>query len=197
MADNGTFPLPYEEIERLVKSLYEPGQAKKISETEATLRVLQRSPQGWQIADALLKSDSEQVRFFGALTLTVKLNADSAELDEDSSEQLLSTLIYHLITKPTSSIATRKVSSTLAQYFTKPISVWTQCIRGLAVSFAVQRPVLDKELDEHPSTWDLVPQFSDDQLLVMLDFAMSLADESKKPSNVAEQVIPDTPSGHT
>jgi hypothetical protein len=173
MADNGTFPLPYEEIERLVKSLYEPGQAKKISETEATLRVLQRSPQG------------------------VKLNADSAELDEDSSEQLLSTLIYHLITKPTSSIATRKVSSTLAQYFTKPISVWTQCIRGLAVSFAAQRPVLDKELDEHPSTWDLVPQFSDDQLLVMLDFAMSLADESKKPSNVAEQVIPDTPSGHT
>jgi hypothetical protein len=82
MASNGAqqpeaFPLPYEEIERLVKSLYEPGQAKKIAQTEATLRVLQRSPQGWQIADALLKSENEQVRFFGALTLTVKLNADS------------------------------------------------------------------------------------------------------------------------
>jgi hypothetical protein len=186
MADHGAFPLPYEEIERLVKSLYEPGQAKKISETEATLRVLQRSPQGWQIADALLKSDNEQVRFFGALTLTVKLNADSAELDEASSEQLLSTLIYHLVSTPTSSSATRKVSSTLAQYFTKPISVWTQSIRSLAVSFAAQRPVLDETLDEHPSIWDLLPQFSDDQLLVMLDFAMSLADESKKPSNVAE-----------
>ena len=79
MASNGaqSFPLPYEEIERLVKSLYEPGQAKKISETEATLRVLQRSPQGWQIANALLKSDDEQVRFFGALTFTIKLNKDS------------------------------------------------------------------------------------------------------------------------
>lgn len=76
MASNGTFPLPYEEIERLVKSIHEPGQAKKIAENEATLRVLQRSPQGWEIADALLKSDNEQVRFFGALTLTVKLNAD-------------------------------------------------------------------------------------------------------------------------
>lgn len=72
-----TFPLGFEEIERLVKSLYEPGQGKKITQTEATLRVLQRSPQGWEIADALLKSDDEQVRFFGALTLTVKLNADS------------------------------------------------------------------------------------------------------------------------
>lgn len=70
-------PLGLDEIERLVKSMYEPGQARKITQTEATLRVLQRSPQGWEIADALLKSSDEQVRFFGALTLTVKLNADS------------------------------------------------------------------------------------------------------------------------
>ncbi|KAF1839035.1 hypothetical protein BDW02DRAFT_564370 [Decorospora gaudefroyi] len=192
MADNvaqqpQAFPLPYEEIERLVKSLYEPGQAKKISETEATLVLLQRSPQGWQIADALLKSDNEQVRFFGALTLTVKLNADSAELDEENSAQLLSTLIHHLVSRPTSSIATRKVSSTLAQYFTKPISVWTQCIRSLAVSFAVQQPVLDDALEGHPSTWDLFPQLSDEQLLTMLDFAMSLADESKKPSKIGDR----------
>lgn len=71
------FPLGLAEIEALVKSLYDPGHAKKISQNEATLRVLQRSPQGWEIADALLKSNDEQVRFFGALTLTVKLNADS------------------------------------------------------------------------------------------------------------------------
>ena len=69
--------MSFTEIEGLVKSLYDPGRGKKISQTEATLRVLQRSPQGWEIADALLKSDDEQVRFFGALTLTVKLNADS------------------------------------------------------------------------------------------------------------------------
>jgi hypothetical protein len=72
-----TFPLGFDEIERLVKSLADPGNAKKISQNEATLRVLQRSPQGWEIADALLKSDDEQVRFFGALTLTIKLNADT------------------------------------------------------------------------------------------------------------------------
>jgi hypothetical protein len=71
------FPLGFDEIEELVKSLYNPGNAKKISQNEATLRILQRSPQGWEIADALLKSNNEQVRFFGALTLTVKLNADS------------------------------------------------------------------------------------------------------------------------
>jgi hypothetical protein len=70
------FPLSFEEIEGLVKTLYDPGHAKKIPETEATLRVLQRSPQGWEIGDALLNSTDENVRFFGALTFTVKLNAD-------------------------------------------------------------------------------------------------------------------------
>lgn len=80
-------------------------------------------------------------------------------------------------------MATRKVSSTLAQYFTKPISVWTQCIRSLAVSLTVQQPVLDDALDSHQSTWDILPQLSDDQLLVLLDFAMNLADETKKLSN--------------
>jgi hypothetical protein len=78
------------------------------------------------------------------------------------------------------------VTSTLAQYFTKPISVWTQCIRSLVVSFAVGQPVLDEALDQHPSTWDLLPRLSDDQLLVLLDFGMSLADEAKKPSNTRE-----------
>jgi hypothetical protein len=87
------------------------------------------------------------------------------------------------VSQPTSSIATRKVNSTLAQYFTKDISVWTQCIRSLAASFAAGQAVLDDALDSHPSIIDLLPQLSDEQLLVLLDFAMNLADEAKKPSN--------------
>jgi hypothetical protein len=88
----------------------------------------------------------------------------------------------HLVSQPSSSIATRKVSSTLAQYFTKTISVWSLCLRSLVVSFAAQSPVLDDALEGHPSTWDLLPQLSDDQILVLLDFAMNLADEAKKLS---------------
>lgn len=42
--------------------------------------------------------------------------------------------------------------------------------------------MLDDALDNHPSTWDLLPQLSDDQILVLLDFAMNLADEAKKLS---------------
>jgi len=181
-----TFPLDFGDIERLVKSLYEPGQAKKISQTEATLRVLQRSPQGWEIADALLKSGDEQVRFFGALTLTVKLNADSAELTEENSQQLLTTLIHHLVSRPTSSSATRKVNSTLAQYFTKPICCWTQCLHSLAASFTVQHPVLDDSLHSFPSMLDILPHLADAQLLILLDFTRNLAEEGKKLPKLPE-----------
>jgi hypothetical protein len=87
------------------------------------------------------------------------------------------------VSQPTSSIATRKVNSTLAQYFTKEISLWTLCIHSLAASFTARQAVLDDALSNHPSIIDLLPQLSDDQLLVLLDFAMNLADEAKKPSN--------------
>ncbi|KAF2637658.1 ARM repeat-containing protein [Massarina eburnea CBS 473.64] len=176
-------PMNLGEIEKLVKTLYDPGHAKKVAETEATLRVLQRSPQGWEIGDALLNNADENVRFFGALTLTVKLNADSAGLSEEDGEQLLAKLIHHLVTHPKKSASQRKLCSTLAQFFTKPISTWSNCIRSLAVSFVLQQPVLDDTLDSHPSVWDIIPQLPDEQLHVLLDFAINLADETKKLSN--------------
>ncbi|KAF3049647.1 hypothetical protein E8E11_007647 [Didymella keratinophila] len=173
MAANGDqqqgFPMSFAEIEGLVKSLYDPGHAKKIAQNEATLRVLQRSPQGWEIADALLKSEDEQVRFFGALTLTVKLNVDSNELSEEHSAQLLSTLIVRL----------QAPSTFEADICVAPSSVATIFFDSNAQT---QQPVLDDGLEGHPATWDLFPQLSDDQILVLLDFAMNLADEAKKLS---------------
>ncbi|KAF2715077.1 ARM repeat-containing protein [Pleomassaria siparia CBS 279.74] len=190
MADRSAqqgFPMAFAEIETLVKTLSNPGNAKDISEAEATLRVLQRSPQGWEIGDALLNSNDEHVRFFGALTFTVKLNSDSAGLDEHDSQQVLYKLIHHLISHPSSSPATRKLCSTLAQYFSKSISTWNLCLRSLAVSFAQQQPVLDDTLSNYPSTFDVLPLLTDDQVHVLLEFAMNLADEVKKLSNVPDR----------
>lgn len=48
--------------------------------------------------------------------------------------------------------------------------------------------MLDDALDNHPSTWDLLPQLSDDQVLILLDFAMNLADEAKKLSTSPKSV---------
>jgi hypothetical protein len=194
MADPATqqlqgLPISLAEVEALVRLLYAPEQGKKIAETEATLRVLQRSPQGWDLADALLQSNDDQVRFFGALTFTVKLNADSATLSEDDSEQLLLKLIHHLVSRPTVSIATKKLCSTLAIYFSKQNTKWTHCVRSLVCSFSCQVPCVDSSLAEMPSTWDILPQLANDQLLCLLEFAMNLADEGKRLSQPAEYVF--------
>ena len=90
---------------------------------------------------------------------------------------------HHLITHPKSSPSRRKLCSTLAQFFTKGFSTWTGCIPSLAASFASMQPVLDDALESSPSAWDTIPQLPDEQLHVLLDFAINLADETKTVSH--------------
>lgn len=64
---------------QLVQTLYQPGSSRGISQVERALQKIQRSPQGWQLADALLQSQIANVRFFGALTFCIKINKDWLE----------------------------------------------------------------------------------------------------------------------
>jgi hypothetical protein len=56
--------------------MYQGGSPDRIKAIEKALQVLQLSNDGWDMADALLASATEQVRFFGALTYQVKINTD-------------------------------------------------------------------------------------------------------------------------
>jgi hypothetical protein len=62
---------------QLVLQLYQPSASQTVAKTQEALQKLQRSPEGWQLANSLLGSQAESVRFFGALTFIVKLNTDS------------------------------------------------------------------------------------------------------------------------
>ncbi|KAL8913434.1 MAG: hypothetical protein Q9171_001727 [Xanthocarpia ochracea] len=66
----------FNEIEKLVQQLYQQNSPQQISQIQNILQTSQRSELGWQLADALLESQDENVRFFGALTFTVKINND-------------------------------------------------------------------------------------------------------------------------
>lgn len=63
---------------QLVLELYQPGHPERIAKIQQALQTLQRSAEGWQLANSLLQSTDEKVQFFGALTFTVKLNTDSS-----------------------------------------------------------------------------------------------------------------------
>lgn len=75
--DGTPVPQTLEDIERLIQRLYKPGKPQVISSIEKHLQWHQRSPNGWNMADALLRSTDSNIRFFGALTLVVKLNQDA------------------------------------------------------------------------------------------------------------------------
>ena len=78
-------PQNIEDVELLVKRLYKPGSPRTIIEINNHLQQLQASGEGWQIADALMGSTDPNVRFFAALTFTVKLNNDGSVRDPELS----------------------------------------------------------------------------------------------------------------
>ena len=75
-----TLPVPQSvsDVENLIKRLYKPGPSSVIVGINDQLQKLQLSQDGWKLADALMGSDDPNVRFFGALTFTVKLNKDGS-----------------------------------------------------------------------------------------------------------------------
>jgi hypothetical protein len=73
-------PQSIQEVESLVVRLYQPGhQPQELFEIQSRLQQLQRSDLGWKIGHELLGSSDAVVRFFGALTFTVKLNSKGSE----------------------------------------------------------------------------------------------------------------------
>jgi hypothetical protein len=62
---------------QLILQLYRPGAPENVARIQEALQSLQRSPQGWQIANSFINHQNEQVRFFAALTFIVKLNTDA------------------------------------------------------------------------------------------------------------------------
>ena len=86
--DNGTTvtaPQSVAEVEQLVKRLYKPGPATLATQIADQLQQLQLSQDGWKLADELMASDDANVRFFAALTFTVKLNNDGSVSDLELS----------------------------------------------------------------------------------------------------------------
>lgn len=76
----GQLPSSLEEVISLILQLYsyKSGESSgSVSSIQEALQQLQRSPEGWQLAQNLQGNENELIRFFGALTFIVKLNTDA------------------------------------------------------------------------------------------------------------------------
>jgi hypothetical protein len=68
----------------LINELYKPNPAQTVSHIQEVLQRLQKSPQGWQLAQGLLARPGDNIKFFGALTIIVKLNTEKYESSQIS-----------------------------------------------------------------------------------------------------------------
>ncbi|KAF2841488.1 ARM repeat-containing protein [Patellaria atrata CBS 101060] len=176
-------PTSIVELEALVQRFYQPASPKVISQIEQQLQTLQRSPDGWQMADALLSSTDEKSKFFGALTFTVKLNQDWSSLDIDQTHLLLSRLVswtVRLIAANEKPLVTKKLCTTLVTYFSRPTVSWSHSIRHLICCFYKREFIPEDTLDHFPRTVDMVTTLTPYQITATLWYASSLVEEAAK-----------------
>ena len=180
--------------ERLISALYQPGG--DVARINTVLTGYQRSQQGWQFADELLHSQDAQVRFFGALTFTIKINTDWNTLSAEDAAALLYRLLtwlVQLVQAGDRPIVIRKLCSALVAYFLKPSTSWKRCLRHLLSCFAAGKVVGSDDLVQFPSTHELLSQVSTLQLKTTLWFATALVEEVGKTSLKTSQTYVQPP----
>ncbi|PBP17057.1 importin [Diplocarpon rosae] len=151
------------EVEALITQLYRPGAPEQISNIQETLQQLQRSPQGWQLATSLSGHQDERVRFFAALTFTVKLNTDAQALSEEDAQALLQKLIGWLIRSLQNSegvLVIRKLCSTLVAYWLQFSASWTDCVKHIMLCLCANEPLPYSTLEGTQETAVLVDTIS-------------------------------------
>ncbi|KAI1384480.1 ARM repeat-containing protein [Hypoxylon trugodes] len=136
--DNVIASIPLHEVGRLVHELYKPIPPETFNRIQEILLAIQKSPRGWEVAQALTGQPDADVKFYGALTFTVKLNTEKLS-DEDATtllHQLIVFLISHII-DGTPSFVLKKLCGTLVTYFLHYMHLWPKCIPHL--SYCLQR----------------------------------------------------------
>ncbi|RAL02109.1 putative importin 13 [Aspergillus ibericus CBS 121593] len=171
------------EAKSLVSQLYDPGNTgnpAKIKAIQEHLQSLQKCPQAWLIANHLLSDGNTDLRFFGALTFTVKINQDWQSLSSEEAQELLGRLIEHyvfLVNGGERPLVIRKLASSLATIFLKPNAPWTRALCNLAASLAGGKHVSEEYCKSIALRDAVLPAMSERQVTSLLYFSNILAEE--------------------
>ncbi|OAX80377.1 hypothetical protein ACJ72_05289, partial [Emergomyces africanus] len=170
-----------DEARQLIHALNAPGNAGIAKSIQERLQALQKSEVGWTIADGLLASDDTNARFFGALTLTVKIHQDWEHLGEAKTKDLLVHLInifILMVSRDEAAVSMRKFMSTLTTFFFKPGAPWTHCIRHVTMSVASGKYLSEDQCEQERFQKIALPSLSYERMLPLLSFSTTLAEEA-------------------
>lgn len=136
-------PITIAQMEELIKELNSPvnqSSSERIQELQRRIQQLQRQKSGWDQGFDLLRSDDQAFRFYGALTLTIKINADwendGLSEDENARRLLLEGLLNvyaQLVNVEDAPFVILKLCSTITAYFIKDNN-WHGAVKHVAAS---------------------------------------------------------------
>ncbi|KAL8907382.1 MAG: hypothetical protein Q9207_001432 [Kuettlingeria erythrocarpa] len=174
-----------DQVEHLINQLYQSGNPQEVAAIQGRLQELQRSSQGWQLADALLQSQHENVRFFGALTFTIKINNDWDVLEVEDRVPLLHRLLHWItlsVRFEKGPLVIRKLCTSLVAYFLRPTVSWHRCMLHLLYCFNAGDAVTSEQLMSSPDkdAARIVPSLGREQLLASIWFAVNLIEDVGK-----------------
>ncbi|EAQ91436.1 hypothetical protein CHGG_03371 [Chaetomium globosum CBS 148.51] len=178
-------PLPTNltEVEALIRALYQPNPPDTISKIQEVLHRLQRSSEGWQLAQSLIAHREDNIRFYAALTLIIKLNRDSSGLSEDDAKGLLENIIgwtIQSLADGAGNFVIKKLCTALVTYFMHFSHLWPNCIRHFIYCLDLGQGTPVDSLDNALPTDVLVGKLGPQKLKVAIWFATSFVEEVGK-----------------
>ncbi|KAK9248089.1 armadillo-type protein [Lipomyces tetrasporus] len=173
----------YSLVEKKIRQLYQPGHPQTLYETQQELQALQKSSEGWNLANLMLSSADPNVRFFGALTYTVKLNNDWQSIPIESLSQLLLQLLkWFLAHSHGPRFITQKLAGAiilaLIKFPESVYSIWPYPVHDVVVSIAINTPTIGtKEPLNDDAFQRVVQSLSAHDLIIILLFCTTFAEE--------------------
>ncbi|KAI0400949.1 armadillo-type protein [Xylaria palmicola] len=190
MENNIPVPTTLPEVEQLINELYKPNPPETISKIQETLQRLQKSPQGWQLSQSLLARPGDNIKFFGALTIIVKLNTERLSDDDALSVlQNLITWLVHSLSDGSGPIVIRKLCSALVAYYIHYSHTWSKCIRHLVHCLDRNAAVAIEEAGGSFPLEQVIRELDTQKFLVASWFAAALAEETEKVDTKSAKYI--------
>ncbi|KAK6008380.1 hypothetical protein QM012_000283 [Aureobasidium pullulans] len=175
----------------LVRRLNDPRYAAGASQISRELQEIQLSDQGWAAADAMLDHADTNIKFYGALTLQIKLNKDRSTLNDSAADELRSRLILWFIRLALGDMPPKliidKLCSTMATYFIQSPVSWTQTVRQIICSLHAGEVVSHDMLGTYPDTSQIVSGLSGLKLFMAVRFCRVLAEDVQNSSILGPQ----------
>lgn len=160
-------------LESLIRDLNSPQNQRdpeKIDDIQKKIQRIQRDRSAWEAGLALLNHDEPQMRFYGALTITIKVKADwyvpvrlrklslnsSRDTDKIGEDRvvfnkLLESLVTHYIRLAAigeTPFVLTKLCTTLVAVFQRPDSAWALPVRHIFGSIVANRYLQQDEVPE-------------------------------------------------